>query len=193
MLLAAQIGTHIDGETLFRLYASFVASFLYRIGALPCDINDLVQDVFMTAHKRGGYRPGATSPKTFLARICLEAKLAADRRDARWRRSQVGELAVATVGEAPEGPEGSLATERAAIKLQRALEAIEPNPRTVFILFELHGESCESIAAGLGIKLGTVYSRLYYARKKFFTAVNACGSNPPESLPLYARGREEAV
>ena len=37
----------------------------------------------------------------------------------------------------------------------------------VFILFELEGESCDSIAAGLGIPIGTVYSRLHKARKLF--------------------------
>jgi RNA polymerase sigma-70 factor (ECF subfamily) len=57
----------IDSETLFNRYARFVASFLYRQGARGADIEDLVQDVFLTAHRKGGYRVGVASPTTFLA------------------------------------------------------------------------------------------------------------------------------
>jgi RNA polymerase sigma-70 factor, ECF subfamily len=52
-------------------------------------------------------------------------------------------------------------------RLQTAFDGIEPGRRAVFVLFELEGESCESIAAGLELKLGTVYSRLHAARKEF--------------------------
>jgi RNA polymerase sigma-70 factor (ECF subfamily) len=49
---------------------------------------------------------------------------------------------------------------------------MDPGQRAVFILFELHGESCEAIAAGLEIKLGTVYSRLHAARRAFRAAAS---------------------
>jgi RNA polymerase sigma-70 factor (ECF subfamily) len=35
------------------------------------------------------------------------------------------------------------------------------------VLFEIEGESCDDIAAGLGIPVGTVYSRLHAARRDF--------------------------
>ena len=35
------------------------------------------------------------------------------------------------------------------------------------MLHQLEGESCASIAAGLGVPVGTVYSRLHGARKAF--------------------------
>jgi RNA polymerase sigma-70 factor (ECF subfamily) len=54
----------IDSETLFKRYAGFVATFLFRHGARGADLDDLVQDVFLTAHRRGGYRPGAASATT---------------------------------------------------------------------------------------------------------------------------------
>lgn len=162
--------TALDSRTLFSRYSAFVASFLYRLGAPVHEIEDLVQDVFIIAHKRGGYRPGAASPKTFLALIALEAKLANERRDNRWIMAHRSELAGITVGDRPEEPESFLATKRAADKFQRILNTIDSGARTVFILFELQGESCESISAGLGIKLGTVYSRLHNARNKFLSA-----------------------
>lgn len=63
---------------------------------------------------------------------------------------------------------GELAeTAEALRRVQQALEVLDEAKRAVFILFELDGESCESIAAGLGIPIGTVYSRLHKARKLF--------------------------
>ena len=40
----------------------------------------------------------------------------------------------------------------------------------VFVLFELDGEPCDAIAAGLGVPLSTVYSRLHEARKELKAA-----------------------
>jgi RNA polymerase sigma-70 factor, ECF subfamily len=157
----------IDSETLFKLYASFVASFLYRQGARGPDLDDLVQDVFLTAHRRGGYRPGPASPTTFLAHIALEANLKRRRGDGRWRTSHSDEATGAIVGRAPTDPAQALATKDAARRLQAMLDSMDPPHRAVFILFELEGESCESIAAGLKLPIGTVYSRLHGARRAF--------------------------
>lgn len=157
----------IDSETLFKLYAIFVASFLYRQGARGPDLDDLVQDVFLTAHRRGGYRPGPASPTTFLAHIALEANLKRRRGDGRWRTSHSDEATGAIVGRAPTDPAQALATKDAARRLQTMLDGMDPPHRAVFILFELEGESCESIAAGLSLPIGTVYSRLHGARRAF--------------------------
>jgi RNA polymerase sigma-70 factor, ECF subfamily len=161
----------IDSEALFRLYAGFVASFLYRQGARGADIEDLVQEVFLTAHRRGGYRPGAASPTTFLAHIALEANLKRRRGDGRWQRSHTDEATVATVGAAPADPAQAFAARESARRLQAVLDRIEPGQRAVFVLFEIEGESCDSIAAGLELPVGTVHSRLHAARKAFREAV----------------------
>jgi RNA polymerase sigma-70 factor (ECF subfamily) len=161
----------IDSETLFNLYARFVASFLYRQGARGDDIEDLVQDVFLTAHRKGGYRAGAASPTTFLAHLALEANLKRRRGEGRWQRSHSNEATVATVGAGPSSPSDALAARESARRLQAALDEMEPGHRAVFILFELEGEACDSIAAGLRLPIGTVYSRLHAARRAFRESV----------------------
>jgi RNA polymerase sigma-70 factor (ECF subfamily) len=55
-------------------------------------------------------------------------------------------------------------------RVRTALEVLEVGHRAVFVLFELQGEPCDEIAAGLGIPVGTVYSRLHKARKQFTEA-----------------------
>nr|WP_276603309.1 sigma factor-like helix-turn-helix DNA-binding protein [Nannocystis pusilla] len=67
-------------------------------------------------------------------------------------------------------------------RVQQALDTLEEGKRAVFILFELEGESCEAIAAGLGIPIGTVYSRLHKARKLFMEAHARLVAAPPRPL-----------
>lgn len=157
----------IDSETLFRRYASFVAGFLYRLGAREADLEDLVQEVFMTAHRKGGYLPGAASPTTFLARLALETRLSTKRRDQRWQLSHNEQLATQTVGPEATTPEHALSLQQAAGHMQQALDRMDPTTRAVFVLFELEGQDCDAIASGLALKVGTVYSRLHTARKEF--------------------------
>jgi RNA polymerase sigma-70 factor (ECF subfamily) len=159
-----------SSETLFRRHARFVASFLYRLGARGPDLDDAVQEVFLSAHRKGGYRPGAASPTTFLARLALEANLSRRRRQGRWDTARTDEAARAALGRSPADPSQELASKEAALRLQAALDAMDPPHRAVFILFELEGESCESIAAGLHVPVGTVHSRLHAARRAFRTS-----------------------
>ena len=49
--------------------------------------------------------------------------------------------------------------------MQRALDTVDVERRALFVLFEIEGESCDDIAAGLGIPVGTVYSRLHYGTR----------------------------
>lgn len=157
----------IDSAALFRDYSQFVASFLYRLGVRRADLEDMVQDVFMTAHRKGGYRPGVASPTTFLARLALEARCSTLRQNNRFRRAHEDLAAHAMIGAHPSTPEHAVTVQQAMQDLQDALETMTPQTRAIFVLFELEGESCEAIAAAFGMKLGTVYSRLHSARAMF--------------------------
>ena len=52
------------------------------------------------------------------------------------------------------------------IELDAALNRLSPTTRTTFILFAEAELTYEEIAACLKIPIGTVMSRLFYARKK---------------------------
>ena len=156
-----------DSETLFRCHARFVASFLHRLGVRGADLDDVVQEVFLTAHRKGGYYPGVASPRTFLARLALEANLSRKRGQGRWETARNEASARAALGRAPTDPAQALDAKDAAQQLQAALDEMDSLHRAVFVLFELEGESCESIAAGLNVPVGTVHSRLHTARKAF--------------------------
>jgi RNA polymerase sigma-70 factor (ECF subfamily) len=51
-------------------------------------------------------------------------------------------------------------------QIDNALKMLPDQARTVFVLRELEGLSYEEIADATGIKIGTVRSRLFHARKR---------------------------
>ena len=54
----------------------------------------------------------------------------------------------------------------AFLKLDEALAQLSPEHRTVLVLREYEGLSYQEIADALGCRIGTVMSRLHYARRR---------------------------
>lgn len=160
---------------MFRAHAGFVASFSVRLGVPPDEIDDQVQEVFLVAHRRGGYTPGPAKPTTWLAEIALRVA-SGRRRTARRRKLDLREDPGSTA-EAPQpDPFVEAANRESLNRVQDALDALPSDRRAVFVLFEIEGESCDAIAAGLGIPTGTVYSRLHKARREFKAAYSCLQS-----------------
>jgi RNA polymerase sigma-70 factor (ECF subfamily) len=164
---------HLDSAELFRRYALFVANFLARMGVVRADIDDLVQEVFLVAHRCGGYAPGPAKPTTFLASIAFRA--ATTHRRKRQTRAFVKQAddIVNNAGDERYSPERDADQRRQLAMLDRALQALDSDKRAIFVMAELQGESVVSIAAGLGIPVDTAYSRLRAARRIFREAVDA--------------------
>lgn len=148
------------------MFAPFVARFLHRLGVRARDdLEDLVQEVFLVTHRRGGYKPGAAHPTTWLAEIAVRV-LADMRRKRRRRPLDLDEVAVESAVAHQMGPFDIASTARQVARVHAVLETCDLDHRAVFVLFELEGRSCEDIAAGFNIPLGTVYSRLHKVRDK---------------------------
>jgi RNA polymerase sigma-70 factor (ECF subfamily) len=165
----------LDAQALFRAHAPFVASFLHRLGTPRADVDDLVQEVFLVAHRKGGFLPGAAQPRTWLAAIAVRIARGSHRARGR-RREASDEAALRLAGAATVGgadPAETLDTRRSLARVQRALDALDIEHRAAFVLYEIEGESCDSIASSFEVPVGTVYSRLHHARKRFLDAYDA--------------------
>jgi len=154
----------IGAEALYRAHAPFVASFLRHMGASEADLDDLLQDVFVLAHRKGGYRPGPAAPRTWLGSLAIRVVVA--RRRSLARRPTTAVL-VEGLPDGASGPAEALEARRSLQRVQAALEHLSLEQRAAFILFEIEGESCQSIAAMWEVPVGTVYSRLHNARQRF--------------------------
>ncbi len=158
---------HHDAAALFRAHAAFVANFLHRLGSQPAEVDDLVQEVFLVAHRRGGFiEDGRARPTTWLAEIAIRVASVA-RRSKRRSREQPDQDRVIDAHSREVDPSRAAETTEALDRVQHALDSLEPERRAIFVLFELQGEPCSAIAASFEIPIGTVYSRLHKARKQF--------------------------
>src|SRR5690606_38420711 len=156
----------LDAGELFRRHARFVANFLWKLGVGAQDIDDLVQEVFVVAHKRGGFVEREARPTTWLAEIAV--RVASTRRRSLGRAPRQVDMGDAVAVPAPAASPSALVEANQSLeRVQKALDSMDLNHRAVFVMYELEGESCEQIAESLGVPVGTVFSRLHTARKNF--------------------------
>lgn len=161
------VAERLGAEALFRQHAAFVARFLAHLHVPRADIEDHVQEVFLVVHRKGGFVPGPAKATTWLARIAMN--VTETRRRSRRRRKEDSREVDESASFIPS-PEGKAAALEALARVQRALEELSLEQQSLFVLFEIEGESCDDIATGLGIPVGTVYSRLHTARAAFESA-----------------------
>jgi RNA polymerase sigma-70 factor (ECF subfamily) len=67
---------------------------------------------------------------------------------------------------AEAGQEQSLERARARQQLDRMLDALDEDKRTVFVLYELERLPMNDVAAACGCPVQTAYSRLHAARRE---------------------------
>ena len=149
---------------LFRAHAGFVAAFVRRSGLCEHEVDDCVQEVFLLAHRLGGYRPGPAKPRTWLASIALNVVRSTIRKHAR-RRTVADEEKLASALADETDPFSRAAAIEALSVMQSILDVLDEDQRTAFLLHEVHGEECSSIAAAFGVPEGTVRSRVHRAKQ----------------------------
>ena len=186
---AEQARAHLGARELFVAHASFVARFLARLGVRPADLDDLVQEVFLVAHRHGGFTPDRGRATTWLAHIATRVASNA-RRTLRRRHEEQDDEALTEHRSPGADPHQSAETTESLARVERALGALEIEQRAIFVLFEVEGESCEAIALGLGVPVGTVHSRLHKARKDFQRAFERL-PKPPRAVPRLGQAELE--
>ena len=158
--------------SIHSLHAGFVWASLHRLGVPESDRADLLQEVFVVVHRRLDSFDGSSAMTTWLFGICLRVVLG-------WRRhrrrhpeipTEVPDVDARDTGRSPE--EQAMASQARAM-VGRALEALDPEKRAVFVMFELEELSCVEIATMIGVPVGTVYSRLHAARAAFARSASA--------------------
>lgn len=183
---------HLSTEELFRKHAGFVARFLARLGVPPDHAEDALQEVFLVVHRHGGYRPGIAKPTSYLASIAIRAAAQHRRRQA-VASTRSSEASVELIASESGDPAHALQAHEDIERFQVALQRLPEDLRTTLLLVEVEGESCISVAAGLGCPVGTIYWRLHQARKRLQSALatlNAARREPrtqPGSAPLEER------
>jgi RNA polymerase sigma-70 factor (ECF subfamily) len=157
-------------EELFRRYRLAAYRVAYRLLGHEADALDAVQEGFVKALTHLQSFQGRSAFKTWLLRVVSNAALDLGRQ--RGRRDALS----LDAAEAAESLDARLLTaddsarglERADLRtlLNKALATLSDAQRQTFVLHVDAGLSYREVADALDISIGTVMSRLYYARQK---------------------------
>jgi RNA polymerase sigma-70 factor (ECF subfamily) len=144
---------------LVRLHRAGVITVVYRMCGDIQLAEDMAQEAFIRAWKNlRSYKP--KSPfRNWLYRIATNAALDVLRRD----RETVA-LDSVQLSAVQMSPEAALTQKEMGERVQRAILELPPASRAALILREYEGLSYKEIAETIGVPLGTVMSRLNYAR-----------------------------
>ena len=153
--------------SVFRQHFDFVWRAMRTFGVPGEAVDDAVQEVFITVHRRMADFEGRSSVKTWIYSIAYRTAQNY-RRSA--RRRAVEPLALESACPAP-GPGDRLETAEAGRFVMRFLDQLPAERRDVFALCVLEELSAPDAAEILQVKLNTVYSRLRLARADFREAL----------------------
>ncbi len=141
---------------------------LGRLGVPESDLKDATQKVFLTAFLKLGEFEGRSLVSTWLWGICRNVALAQRRSAARKREVVTDPANFASLPD--RRAQHAHLTERDSpeqIAIDNVLAKMSEAHRVVFLLFEVDEMEGADIAALLDIPLGTVRSRVRYARELF--------------------------
>lgn len=157
-------------EEVVEQHSARVYRLAYRLTGNVHDAEDLTQDVFVRVFRSlHTYRPGTF--EGWLHRITTNVFLDRMRRKQRIRMDALSEESAARLPSRGPGPEQAFDDTHLDDDVQRALDALSPDFRAAVVLCDIEGLSYEEVAATLGIKLGTVRSRIHRGRAQLREAL----------------------
>ena len=157
-------------DEVVRVHSARVYRLALRLTGNPQDAEDLTQEVFVRVFRSlSRYSPGTF--EGWLHRITVNLFLDSVRKRSRTRTDPLPDDDEAPLADRAAGPEALLLERGLEPDVQRALADLPPDFRAAVVLSDIEGLSYEEIAATLGIKLGTVRSRISRGRAGLRTAL----------------------
>jgi RNA polymerase sigma-70 factor (ECF subfamily) len=155
-------------DELFRRHRAVAYKVAYRLLGNEADSLDAVQDGFVNALTHLDAFRGRSAFKTWLLRVVSNAALDLGRqRRRRDARTAVPPPTDDTPLPGPDvPPDGGLARADLRRLLDRALAALPDAQRQTFVLLADGELTYREVANALGISIGTVMSRVFYARQR---------------------------
>jgi RNA polymerase sigma-70 factor (ECF subfamily) len=157
-----------DFDGIYRAHAARVARWAGRLGGPLIDVEDAVQEVFLTVHRLlPGFR-GEAQVTTWLYRITANVVRHRRRKERfrRWLGGSSSEVAAHVESLRPT-PVEELERRQSTELVYRVLDRLSERARTLVILFELEELSGEEIAELMGLSLSNVWVSLHRARAQF--------------------------
>jgi len=175
LIRQAQNGDTGAFDELVGRFRNRVFGMIYNMVHNEQDAWDLAQDSFVKAWKSIGRFRGQSSFYTWLYRIVMNVSID-------WLRKkqvkgsgaefddaiQLKEIdpASRTVPKADALPHEKMERQEIRARIEAAIAQLSPEHRAVILMKEMEDMQYHEIAESLGCSIGTVMSRLFYARKR---------------------------
>jgi RNA polymerase sigma-70 factor (ECF subfamily) len=174
LVARSQAGDTQAFNELVTRYRSRAFAMTYNMVRNEQDAWDLAQDGFLKAWKSIGRFRGQSSFYTWLYRILMNVSID-------WLRKkqieggtefddQIGlrniEPGAVTTPKGELAPAAKISDREIRTRIDAAIERLSLEHRTVIVMREIDGLEYSEIAEQVGCSIGTVMSRLFYARKK---------------------------
>lgn len=152
-------------------HADSVYRLAFRLSGDPQDAEDLTQETFMRVFRNlKTYKPGTF--EGWLHRITTNLFLDMVRHRSKIRMEALPEDYERVPGTAPT-PEQVYTAANLDPALQAALDELSPEFRVSVVLCDVVGMSYDEIAKTLGVKMGTVRSRIHRGRSQLRASLEA--------------------
>jgi RNA polymerase sigma factor (sigma-70 family) len=157
-------------DDVVRDHSARVYRLAYRLTGNRHDAEDLTQEVFVRVFRSlSNYTPGTF--EGWLHRITTNLFLDGARRKQRIRFEGLADDAADRLQGREPTPAQVYDDQNFDADVQNALDALAPEYRAAVVLCDIEGLSYEEIAATLGVKLGTVRSRIHRGRAQLRAAL----------------------
>jgi RNA polymerase sigma-70 factor (ECF subfamily) len=167
LVAQARAGDSVAREDLFRRHFGVAYRVAYRLLSHEQDAEEAVQDGFLKAVLHLHDFDGRSGFRTWLLRIVTNAALDLGRKRRRRPVLRLDDgLSNGFEGAHEDDPASGLYRQDLRRTLEAALDRLSETTRITFVLSAEAGLSYQEIADYQGVPLGTVMSRIYYARQK---------------------------
>jgi RNA polymerase sigma-70 factor, ECF subfamily len=150
-------------DDVFRRYSGYVARVALRLLGNDSEVDDLVQDVFLEAHRGLGAVREPAALGGWLARICVRR---ATRRLRRRRLLALLSIETITERELPFDASASPEQRAEAARLYGRLDQLPADERVAWLLRHVEGESLDAMMVLCGCSKSTVQRRLLRAEAR---------------------------
>ena len=180
-------------EALYDRYHAYVFRTAYALTGDRGLAEEILQDTFVRAYRHRANLWVDRSPLPWLNRVAIN--LCYTRLGRRRLPTRVmDDVVTDTLRDQARGPDEWAEHQELCQTVRTGIAALPPKHRSVVALYYLDGLSLQETAEALGIRLGTVKSRLHYALdtlRRELVPSTATGDEVPlrVAVPARARGR----
>ena len=178
MLARARDGDTVAFDSLITRHRERIYVHTFQIVRNEEDALDLTQETFIRAWRSLAGFDGTATLSSWFHRIATNASIDLCRRRRIRPQTEIEsgpmeiDPASRTTPSRPEAPGSGLDRVEIKRRIEEAFSTLSPDHRAVVVLREIEDLSYEEIARHIGCSLGTVMSRLFYARKKLQTLLH---------------------